>query len=112
MFLELVFEPKMVDQNYEFKLGRFAHLALKTICKQTSITQLIEGNIESYSDNIDYTNLASLFIREAKDQHILNLYWELICAKFVNNKKTRIPQPNKCPTRHNFVTYVIQNLPT
>jgi hypothetical protein len=33
MFLELVFKLKMVDQNYEFKLGKFAHLAVKTICK-------------------------------------------------------------------------------
>jgi retron-type reverse transcriptase len=33
MFFEPVFEPKMVDESYEFKLGRFAHLALKTICK-------------------------------------------------------------------------------
>ncbi len=33
MFLEHVFEQKMVDESYEFKLGRYAHLALKTICK-------------------------------------------------------------------------------
>ncbi len=73
MFLELVFEPKMVDESYEFKLGRSAHLALKAIYKQTSITWLIEGNIEGYFDNIDYTNLASLFIGEVKDQQILDL---------------------------------------
>lgn len=90
MFLEPVFEPKMVDESYEFKLGRSAHLALKTICKQTSITWLIEGNIEGYSDNIDYTNLASLFMGEVKDQQILDLYWELVCAKFVNNRKQEL----------------------
>jgi hypothetical protein len=28
MFLEPMFEPKMVDENYEFKLGRSAHLAM------------------------------------------------------------------------------------
>jgi hypothetical protein len=27
MFLEPMFEPKMVDESYEFKLGRSAHLA-------------------------------------------------------------------------------------
>jgi len=90
MFLELVFEPKMVDESYEFKLGKFAHLALKIIYKYTNITWLIEGNIEGYSKNIDYPNLASLFIGEVKDQHILNLYWELVCAKFVNNRKQEL----------------------
>jgi hypothetical protein len=30
MFFEPVFEPKMVDESYEFKLGRSAHLALKS----------------------------------------------------------------------------------
>jgi retron-type reverse transcriptase len=33
MFLEPVFESKMVDESYEFKLRRSAHLALKTIYK-------------------------------------------------------------------------------
>ncbi len=33
MFVELVFELKMVDENYEFKLGRSTHLVVKTICK-------------------------------------------------------------------------------
>jgi len=28
MFLEPMFESKMVDESYEFKLGRFAHLAI------------------------------------------------------------------------------------
>ncbi len=33
MFLELVFELEMVDENYEFKLRKYAHLALKFIYK-------------------------------------------------------------------------------
>jgi hypothetical protein len=31
MVLEPMFNPKMVDKSYEFKLGKFAHLAPKTI---------------------------------------------------------------------------------
>ncbi len=85
MFLELVFESKMVDESYEFKLERSAHLALKIICKQTNITWLIEGNIEGYSDNIDYTNLASLFIGEVKDQQILDLCQTCTGNQFVLN---------------------------
>jgi hypothetical protein len=33
MFLEPMFEPKMVDENYGFKLKKYAHLALKIIYK-------------------------------------------------------------------------------
>jgi hypothetical protein len=33
MFVEPMFKPKMVDENYEFKLRKYAHLALKTIYK-------------------------------------------------------------------------------
>jgi hypothetical protein len=68
MFLEHVFELKMVDESYEFKLGRSTHLALKPIYKYTSFTWLIEGNTEGCSNNINYTNLASLFIQEMKEQ--------------------------------------------
>jgi hypothetical protein len=44
----------------------------------------MEGNIEGYSNNIDYTNLASLFIGEVKDQHILDLYWEIQTQTYLN----------------------------
>jgi hypothetical protein len=44
----------------------------------------MEGNIEGYSDNMDYTNLASLFIGEVKDQHILDLYWEIQTQTYLN----------------------------
>jgi len=33
MFLEPMFEPEMVDENYEFKLKKYAHLALTIIYK-------------------------------------------------------------------------------
>jgi hypothetical protein len=33
MFLEPMFEPKMVDESYEYKLGRFAHLAMYDFMK-------------------------------------------------------------------------------
>ncbi len=33
MFLEPIFEPEMVDENYEFKQRKYAHLALKIIYK-------------------------------------------------------------------------------
>jgi len=33
MFVEPMFKSKMVDEDYEFKLRKYAHLALKTIYK-------------------------------------------------------------------------------
>jgi retron-type reverse transcriptase len=87
MLLELVFEPRMGDGSYEFGPGRSIHLALRTICKWTGTIWLIEGTIKGYFDNIAYTILASLLMKEVKDRQILDLYWKLVRAEFVNNKK-------------------------
>lgn len=77
----------MVDESYGFKTGRSAHSALRTIRKWAGTTWLIEGNIKGYFDNINYTILAALLMREVKDQQILDLYRKLVRAGFVNKGK-------------------------
>ena len=55
MLLELVFEPRMGDESYEFGPRRSIRLALRTICKWTGTIWLIEGNIKGYFDNLAST---------------------------------------------------------
>nr|QHD46948.1 hypothetical protein [Anthoceros agrestis] len=86
MLLEPVFEPRMVDESYGFRPGRSAHLALRTIRRKwTGTTWLIEGDLKGYFNNINHKILASLLMRRVKDQQIIDLYWKLVWAGFVNN---------------------------
>jgi retron-type reverse transcriptase len=48
---------------------------------------MIEGDIKGFFDNIDHHKLAELLEREIKDPNLIDLYWKLVAAGYVNNGK-------------------------
>lgn len=48
---------------------------------------MIEGDIKGYFDNIDHNILAKLLKQHISDQNLIDLYWKLVNAGYVNNGK-------------------------
>jgi retron-type reverse transcriptase len=48
---------------------------------------MIEGDIKGYFDNIDHHILASLLKKQIKDTNLMDLYWKLVNAGYVNDGK-------------------------
>lgn len=46
---------------------------------------MIEGDIKGFFDNIDHHILANLLEKEVKDKNLIDLYWKLVRAGYVNN---------------------------
>src|ERR1700733_15189575 len=48
---------------------------------------MIEGDLKGFFDHIDHHKLAELLKREIKDPNLIDLYWKLVAAGYVNNGK-------------------------
>lgn len=48
---------------------------------------MIEGDIKKYFDTVDHHILAQLLRKRVKDQNLIDLYWKLVKAGYVNNGK-------------------------
>lgn len=46
---------------------------------------MIEGDIKGFFDNIDHQILAALIKKQIKDQNLIDLYWKLVNAGYVND---------------------------
>jgi len=48
---------------------------------------MIEGDIKGYFDNINHHILAELLKKQIKDHNLIDLYWKLVNAGYVNDGK-------------------------
>lgn len=48
---------------------------------------MIESDIKSYFDNIDYLALAKTLEEKIKDKNIMDLYWKMVKAGYINQGK-------------------------
>lgn len=74
MILEAIFERNFHDHSYGFRRGRGAHQALKilrTECKRTRTTWIIDADISGFFDSIDHTLLRELLQQRVNDGTIL-----------------------------------------
>jgi group II intron reverse transcriptase/maturase len=85
MILESKFEPLFLDSSHGFRPKRSTHSAIFEIRKWNGITWMIEGDIKGYFDNIDHKILEELLKREIKDQNLIDLYWKLVNAGYIND---------------------------
>jgi group II intron reverse transcriptase/maturase len=90
MILESVFEMKFLEFSHGFRPNKSTITAIHEIRKWNGITWIIEGDIKNYFDSINHTILANLISREIKDQNLIDLYWKLVKAGYVNNGKYTI----------------------
>ena len=85
MVLESKFEPLFLNTSHGFRPKRSTHSAIFEVRKWNGITWMIEGDIKGYFDNIDHKILEELLKREIKDQNLIDLYWKLVNAGYVND---------------------------
>ena len=88
--IECFFERKFLHTSHGFRPYRSCHTALKEIRKWSGITWLIEGDIKGYFDNIDHQILAELLSKEIKDKNLIDLYWKLVKAGYVEEGKKKL----------------------
>lgn len=87
MMLEMVYEPIFLNHSHGFRPGRSTTTAVFEVRKWNGVTWIIEGDIKGYFDNIDHQILAKLLMIKVKDQNLIDLYWKLVKAGYVNNGK-------------------------
>lgn len=90
MVMEEILEPKFKDSSHGFRPKRGCHSALKRVRSWKGVTWIIEGDIKSYFDTIDHNLLATMLSEHFKEARLINLYWKLVQAGYVEwNKKER-----------------------
>jgi len=87
MILQSVYEPTFMDSSHGFRPKRSTKTAVFEVRKWNGITWMIEGDIKGYFDNIDHQVLADLLSKKIKDQNLIDLYWKLVKAGYVNDGK-------------------------
>lgn len=88
--LEEIYEPIFLNTSHGFRPNKGTHTALKEIKNWTGITWAIEGDVKSFFDEIDHQKLAQLLSKEIYDKNIIDLYWKLVHAGYVNNGEKQI----------------------
>jgi len=90
MVMETVLEPKFHNSSHGFRPYRGCHTALREVRSWTGVPWIIEGDIKSFFDSINHLVLANLISKHFSEKRLLNLYWKLVKAGYVEfDKKKR-----------------------
>lgn len=85
LIIESVYEPIFLNTSHGFRPNRSTITAVYEVRKWNGITWMIEGDIKGYFDNIDHQLLATLLKKQIKDPNLIDLYWKLVKAGYVND---------------------------
>ena len=88
--LEPIYEKIFLPTSHGFRPKKGARTALKEVKNWTGITWAIEGDIKGYFDNIDHKILAKILNKEIGDKNIIDLYWKLVKAGYVNGGHKKV----------------------
>lgn len=86
--LEAIYEPNFNDNSHGFRPNRSCHTALhqvKSTCKGAS--WVIEGDIESFFDNINHTVIINLLSNKIDDGRFIELIKKFLTAGYMEEKK-------------------------
>nr|YP_006073027.1 cytochrome c oxidase subunit 2 [Nitella hyalina]AEH42842.1 cytochrome c oxidase subunit 2 [Nitella hyalina] len=84
--------------SHGFRPNRSCHSALRSMRSWSGTTWMIEGDIKGYFDNVDHHLLAEILKEYVKDQSLIELYWKMVRAGYVNDGRlephsvTGVPQ--------------------
>lgn len=87
MMIQSIYEPIFLSCSHGFRPKKSTITAVFEVRKWNGVTWVIEGDIKGYFDNIDHQILANLLSKKIKDQNLIDLYWKLVKAGYVNNGK-------------------------
>jgi retron-type reverse transcriptase len=81
--MEEVLEPKFLECSHGFRPQRGCHSALRSVRSWKGVPLIIEGDIQSFFDSINHNLLAQLIKKYFDDQRLVNLYWKLAKAGYI-----------------------------
>ena len=85
LILEPAYEPIFSKLSHGFRPNKSTITAISEIRKWNGVTFIIQGDIKGYFDNIDPHILATLLKKRIKDSNLIDLYWKLVKAGYVND---------------------------
>lgn len=94
MVIETILEPKFSNLSHGFRPSRGCHTALREIRGWKGVIWFIEGDIKSFFDNIDHHILERLINNHFNDKRLINLYWKLVKAGYIEWNKSKINYVN------------------
>ncbi|MED3828522.1 reverse transcriptase domain-containing protein [Priestia megaterium] len=84
MILESIYEGTFSKSSHGFRPNRSCHTALMEIKKHFDGTRwFIEGDIESFFDNINHHKLINILRRRIQDEKFINLIWKFLRAGYL-----------------------------
>ena len=87
ILIQSVYEPLFLNSSHGFRPKRSTTTTIFEVRKWNGVTWVIEGDIKGFFDNIDHQILAELLEKKIRDKNILDLYWKLVKAGYVNDGK-------------------------
>lgn len=110
--MEEVLEPKFSDYSHGFRPSRGCHSALRQIRNWKGVPWLLEGDIKGFFDNIDHSIVANLLKKHFVEDEILNLYWKLVEAGYMEwkNKKKSYIYPKVGVPQGGIISPLLSNL--
>ena len=87
MMIQSIYESIFLNSSHGFRPKRSTTTAIFEVRKWNGVTWVIEGDIKGYFDNINHQILANLLARKIKDKNLIDLYWKLVKAGYVNDGK-------------------------
>ena len=85
--LEAYYEPQFSDLSHGFRPKRGCHTALgQMYLHWKGVKWYIEGDIQSFFNNIDHDVLLEIIGRKIKDKSLLNLLYELLKAGYLEQQ--------------------------
>ena len=88
--LNQVYEPKFYAFSYGFRPGRNCHMAVREIIEMVQYRKtnyIVEADIRSYFDTIDYEWLMKMLEHDIADKKFLNIVWRFLKAGIMENGK-------------------------
>ena len=84
MILNEIYENSFSTNSHSFRENRSCHTALKQIkCHYDGARWFVEGDIESFFDNIDHHKLIEILKEKIKDEKFIRLIWKFLRAGYL-----------------------------
>lgn len=106
--LESILESKFLDCSHGYRKNRGCHSALGKIRYWKGIKWFINGDIESFFDDVDHDILEKLIKEHIEDQQFIDLYWKLVKAGYVDFKTLK--ESTKVVPQGGIISPILSNL--
>lgn len=84
MILEAIYEGAFTDTSHGFRPQKSCHTALKQVqIYFDGARWFVEGDIESFFDNINHHKLIEILKRRIQDEKFINLIWKFLRAGYM-----------------------------